>query len=395
MTRPGPTTVPRTRLRAPQRRAQLAEVAAQLFRLRGFHHVSMADVAAAVGITAPAVYRHYTDKQELLAAAIGGALDTVEATLGRVPDAPLEEFLTVLAGAAVARHELWVLLQRELRHVGAERRVPLERRFAQLARRFTAVIARDRPHLTAAEAGLLTTATLAVLASPSVYRRETTGARQQAVLSAAAIAAARARWKRRPDEGPTSPTPSPAVSPAATRSDQLLDAAVRLFATGSYQSVSLDDIGAELGMAGPSTYHWYATKADLLVAAFSRATDRLTAQHGPAARTRDLDELVASYVDLGIHERLLFSVYVLEAKNLPPEAGRRVRHALDADVAAWVAALTLARPDLPPDQGPVLVHAARAVVQDVVRLGRWHERADTPAALRAVVHAVLDSPAVG
>jgi AcrR family transcriptional regulator len=38
----------------PQRRAQLAGVAARQFHRLGFHQVSMADVAAAVGRTAPA-----------------------------------------------------------------------------------------------------------------------------------------------------------------------------------------------------------------------------------------------------------------------------------------------------------------------------------------------------
>lgn len=386
MTPPPAGSVRRTRLPTAQRRAQLADAAGRLFRLHGFHHVSMADVAAAVGITAPALYRHFTDKQELLAAAVGDALDVVEAALDRAPDAPLQEFLDVVATAAVTEHDLWVLLQRELRHLDDARRAPLERRFAGLARRFTAVIAQDRPDLPAERARFGTTAVLAVLASPSVQRRAPDGARHAALLAAAALSAARAPWPA----GPAGRVP--AARPAPTgRGDQLLDTAVGLFAARGYQAVSLDDIAAELGMAGPSIYHWYATKADLLVAAFTAASARLTAQH---AEGRDLDALVDAYVDLGLTERLLFAVYVLEAKNLPPEAGRRVRQALGADVAAWVDALSRARPELSADQAAVLVHAARAVVADVVRLGRWHERPDTDAALRAVLRAVLATPAV-
>ncbi|SDP42159.1 transcriptional regulator, TetR family [Klenkia soli] len=388
MTRPLSGSAPRTRLPTAQRRAQLADAAGRLFRLRGFHQVSMADVAGAVGITAPALYRHYADKQELLAAAVGGALDVVEEALARAPEVPLDAFLDVMAGAAVAEHDLWVLLQRELRHVDADRRAALDRRFGALARRFTAAIARDRPALTGTQARFCATGALAVLASPSTHRREPDPARHGAVLAAAALAASRARWATGGrSDAPARPAPG-------GRSEQLLDTAVGLFAARGYQAVSLDDIAAELGMAGPSIYHWYPTKADLLVAAFSAAGDRLTARHTSPADLDDLDDLVAGYVELGLADRLLFAVYVLEAKNLPPEAARRVRQALAADVTAWLVALSRARPELPADQALVLVHAARAVVQDVVRLGRWHEHPDTPTALRATVQAVLDTPVV-
>ncbi len=225
-----------------------------------------------------------------------------------------------------------------------------------------------------------------MLASPSAQRRDPDPARHGVLLAAAALSAARARWVAGTAERPATVRPQP-----AGRSEQLLDTAVRLFAERGYPAVSLDDIAAELGMAGPSIYHWYATKADLLVAAFTAASARLTARH---TGRPDLDELVTGYVELGLAERALFAVYVLEAKNLPPEAARRVRHALAADVAAWVDALTAERRDLAGDQALVLVHAARGVVQDVVRLGRWHADPDTPAALAATVRAVLATPVV-
>lgn len=382
MTRP----LPRTRLPTAQRRAQLADTAGRLFRLHGFHQVSVADVAGAVGITAPALYRHFRDKQELLAAAVDRALDAVEEALARAPDTPLPAFLAVVAEAAVAEHDLWVLLQRELRHVDAVRRAPLDRRFAALARRFAGAVAADRPDLDPGQVRFATTAALAVLASPSAHRREPDPARHGVLLAAAALSAARARFG-----AGTPDRPAPVRAEPSGRSAQLLETAAALFAQRGYPAVSLDDIAAKLGMAGPSIYHWYATKADLLVAAFTAASARLTARH---AGRPGLDELVSGYVELGLAERALFAVYVLEAKNLPPEAARRVRHALAADVAAWVDALTDARPDLAADQATVLVHAARAVVADVVRLGRWHAQPGTPAALRATVRAVLATPVV-
>jgi AcrR family transcriptional regulator len=49
------------------RRQQILSTAAELFAQRGFHGVSVADLGAAVGISGPALYRHFTSKDAMLA----------------------------------------------------------------------------------------------------------------------------------------------------------------------------------------------------------------------------------------------------------------------------------------------------------------------------------------
>jgi AcrR family transcriptional regulator len=372
----------RTWQRGPERRAQLAAAAARQFCRLGFHQVSMADLATGVGLTAPAIYRHYRSKEDLLAAAIASGLDLVGEALAGVTDAPAADFLPTAAGVAVARRDLWILLQRELRHLSPAQRQPLEERFTgEIVRPFRALVRRERPELVAADIGLVTTAVLATLASPSGYRTRMPPRAQQRILAAAAQAACRARWD--PAGDPAAPA---APARAADRVTELLDTAIRLFAARGYQAVSLDDIGAGLGLAGPSLYHYYATKSDILVAAFARAAEWLP---GGAL---SLDELVTAYTDLAGRERTLFAVYVWEAVNLPPEAGRRIRSRLDADVQAWCAALGDVRPGLTDSQRLALVHAARAVVHDVVRIGHWHDRAALGALVTAVLNAPLERP---
>lgn len=51
-----------------QRRSALLHAAAALFAERGFERVSLEDLGAAVGISGPAVYRHFASKQAVLAA---------------------------------------------------------------------------------------------------------------------------------------------------------------------------------------------------------------------------------------------------------------------------------------------------------------------------------------
>src|SRR5882757_3808123 len=49
------------------RKTQILQEAAQLFARHGFHGVSIVELGAAVGISGPALYRHFPSKEALLA----------------------------------------------------------------------------------------------------------------------------------------------------------------------------------------------------------------------------------------------------------------------------------------------------------------------------------------
>src|SRR4051812_23438180 len=51
----------------PSRREQILRAAAQLFAERGARSVGVDDVGAAVGVTGPAIYRHFASKDAMLA----------------------------------------------------------------------------------------------------------------------------------------------------------------------------------------------------------------------------------------------------------------------------------------------------------------------------------------
>lgn len=51
----------------PTRREQILATAAELFAARGFHGVSVSDLGAACGISGPALYKHFSSKQAMLA----------------------------------------------------------------------------------------------------------------------------------------------------------------------------------------------------------------------------------------------------------------------------------------------------------------------------------------
>ena len=58
------------RLPAAQRRAQLVDVAIEVFGGAGYHNASMADIAARAGVTKPVLYQHFDSKEELFRAAV-------------------------------------------------------------------------------------------------------------------------------------------------------------------------------------------------------------------------------------------------------------------------------------------------------------------------------------
>jgi AcrR family transcriptional regulator len=77
---------PKRRMRAPERRAQLLDVARRVFGTSGFHAVSMEEVAEEAGVTKPILYDHFSSKKDLylalLDADLAVLLDMVKEALG-------------------------------------------------------------------------------------------------------------------------------------------------------------------------------------------------------------------------------------------------------------------------------------------------------------------------
>ena len=70
-------TSSKRRMRAPERRKQLLEVARKVFSESGYHTVTMDDVAKEAGVTKPILYDHFPSKRDLYR----GLLETDLATL--------------------------------------------------------------------------------------------------------------------------------------------------------------------------------------------------------------------------------------------------------------------------------------------------------------------------
>jgi AcrR family transcriptional regulator len=379
--------VPRRRARAQpseQRRRALAEAAADAFHRRGFHGVTVAGVAAEVGVSAPAVYRHFRSKSELLVGAIETGLDEIDEALRRAADdgGGLDAIIDRLASAAQHRSDFWTLSQREIRHLPDSDQQRMRKRFRRATADLGHGIEGARPGTDDGTRDLLVTASLAALATPATLGSDLSPVRLHHVLRAATSALCVAPLP--PPRTRAAPRPTPL--PPEGRTSEVFATAVALFHQRGYAAVSLDDIGAAVGMAGPSIYHHYASKADLLVAAALRFLSAVP----PASAESDAAVVAHAYAEAAIRERECVGVLVTEAIELPPEAAARINALVSDDLAGWSAMVAGRRPDLDPLEAALLAQTARSIVHDVARLGVHHRRPEIVDELTALTSAVID-----
>jgi AcrR family transcriptional regulator len=123
------------------RREQILTVAAELFARHGFHGVSIADLGAAVGVSGPALYRHFPGKEALLAELLVGISEHLLAgardIISTVPDPRAARAALVTFQADFARREpqLIVVQDRDLANLPppAQRQVrTLQRTYVEI-----------------------------------------------------------------------------------------------------------------------------------------------------------------------------------------------------------------------------------------------------------------------
>src|SRR5258708_6700935 len=127
----------------------------------------------------------------------------------------------------------------------------------------------------------------------------------------------------------------------AARRDEILDAAAWLFAERGYHGVTIDDIGAAVGMSGPGIYRHFAGKEDVLAQMLLRISARLRDEG--ARRVEDapdaasaLEALLRWHVEFSLHQPALITVHGRELGNVPEPARRQVRRLQRLYVEEWV-----------------------------------------------------------
>jgi len=134
-----------------ERHDSLLREAARLFAAHGFDGVSLEDIGSAVGITGPAVYRHFSSKRALLGAillqASEGLLTGGRRVLARGGDAArqLRDLIDFHVEFALADADVIRVHDRDLAHLSEDDRHRVRRLQREYVDLWTDVLARIHP----------------------------------------------------------------------------------------------------------------------------------------------------------------------------------------------------------------------------------------------------------
>ncbi|WP_281879952.1 TetR/AcrR family transcriptional regulator [Nocardia sputorum] len=383
------------RRRPPHRREMILDAAVDAFTHGGYYGTTMADIAAAVDISATALYRHFRNKQQLLGQCLMVGLDD---TLHRLDAAYRADdsggaVLAELVRVALELRGLPRLWQLEFRNLTAADKTAVLVRVARLTRYLRRAIRLRRPELSAADVELLSWCVLSIAVSPSYHRAELPAPAAAQVLDAAVAAVITTRMPAcpagyAPHRPPRMETGNAALD-RALRSERMLAEAARLFSARGYAAVGIEDIGAAVGVTGPALYHHFSSKADLLDQIVRRQDEWLRLLLARAiAEGRSAEEsmrsLMRSFAQLGVDEPDLLAITVSEIRHLPGDGVRRYRRVRLDGIAQWARMLQAVRPDLSAPSARVLSRAVTTVVIDAVRNPRFRRRADLVEILVAI-----------
>ncbi len=153
----------------------------------------------------------------------------------------------------------------------------------------------------------------------------------------------------------------------AHRRDQYLAAAGHLFAERGYRAVSIEELGAAVGVSGPALYRHFANKEAMLVELLLGTSNRLMAgfQTAIAEGLPDIDtlhNLVAFHADFALNERDIIRIQDRELANLPPDPNRRIRETQRRYLLGWREILARLRPELSGADLEVKLHAVFGVL---------------------------------
>lgn len=190
-----PVPSPRSQ-RKSDRRLQLLAAAERLFAERGFLAVRLEDIGAAAGVSGPAIYRHFPNKESLLVELLVGistrllaGAREVEAQQAADATAALDGLIDFHLDFALGEPDLIRIQDRDLAYLptAAERQVRRAQR--QYVEVWVGVLRRIDPGLAEADARLMAHAVFGLLNSTQHSLKPDGAARSRAVMRAMTVAA--------------------------------------------------------------------------------------------------------------------------------------------------------------------------------------------------------------
>ena len=166
---------------------------------------------------------------------------------------------------------------------------------------------------------------------------------------------------------PHRPASQPAADRRSVREQALRTAALELFTQRGYEATTMADIGAAIGIRGPSLYKYVSSKQDLLAQVMTQTMDNLLALHRKAvAGTEDVTQRLrrAAETHVRYHARHRQEAFV---------GNRELRHLREPHRRIVLG------------KRAAYEGAFRAIIEDGLEQGRFHV-----ASARLASYAILD-----
>jgi AcrR family transcriptional regulator len=366
------------RRRPKDRKKQILEQAVRLFVDRGFHSVTVEDIAEAAGVTARAMYRHYENKQALLVAAIRAGQEEYRSArdLDSPETAPAPQRLSVelpgLIASAIVSRALTVLWQREARYLDQVERAEVRRRIHAIVAGIREAVRLEVPGLSPEHLELRTWAVSSTITSLGRHNLSLPRREFESLLHRACIAAAQTPPVCGLEPLPSTHDGSPALF---SRHETLLAEGARLFRAQGYPAVTNSEIGKGAGIAGPGLYRSFSSKQAILDALIRRVDEWWSLECVRALRTEHdaascLRRLVEGRIRVSLDDPDLVSVSVTELPYVSDEVRSSYSRNQAGRDAVWIDLMQKLAGQTTVAQARLLVAAANSFIDDAVRT--WH-----------------------
>jgi AcrR family transcriptional regulator len=149
-----------------------------------------------------------------------------------------------------------------------------------------------------------------------------------------------------------------------SRRAEIFASALRLFRERGFHATSINDIGADAGVAGTAIYSHFATKQELLAEAIREGARRIRAGMAEAGASMErspeaaLESLVRTYVGVVLDNADMNACYVLEARSLGPDVRQPMLRSERSLRDVWRRHLMAVRPELSREQAQTMVQMA-------------------------------------
>ena len=346
--------------RRPSRREEILAAASELFHGRGYAGVTVDQISASMGMSGPALYRHYSGKQDLLRAVVDDAVRRIEAVVQH--DDGDDRFITPLAEAWGGTAHLGSILEREIAHLDDEARHGFEARIAAVFDTIARTLGADpRTSPFVARA-------MVAVAGSSSFSRTGRDALDPGVIGRALRALALGHGLGAADMVDAAELHHSLVRDWLPRDEAILAALPGIaFDRGGIGAVTLEAVGSSAGISGPSVYNYFDSKAALWTAWLGRVAHWSTSSLQQALAYSESPEDVMRRALDGYTEMTrrvpAFAMPVDPSDpRIPAETRTEIETMSSGYLGLWLVCAQTARPELSAREAEALFLAAHAVI---------------------------------